>query len=674
MNALISTFFSWGETPLKRKSYALALGLYLAIYLPYATLLPGAIAWVGPLLCLPSILTYHYRLRSRTFFSALLIALSIFYTFQVFGTIFGLLPGVAFLSMLASLKLYELRSRRDLYLYLLVLVLLMVGLVVSVDSFYALVHIVGALFVIFWMLASYDEQSSRFKALGARKKIIALIFALSLPSTLILFILFPRLQWGNMLYNDNTNGSLTGFSDSLRPGSFSSIVRDNSAVFRVIYNSTQMPNLSGMYWRGAVLTRQNGFFWDHGSGARLIRRSESSSPLYDYSVTFEERGSGVIFTLEDTVSVTTQMRARLMSDVGGTYRLDTYSRTPLSYRAQTETSVSHVLSPREREAMVELGEGVGERLRDFVANFHPELPAKERINKFMRYIQKEKFSYTLSPGAYNQMDGLEDFFFDKKAGFCEHYASLTAVVLRLMKIPARVVVGFHGGIFNRFGNYYLVRGGDAHAWVEYWSDEKGWARIDPVQWIAPSRIELGATEYFELLENYEGGIRRFLASGTSGLLGEVLLGLDLVFFRLNQTFIAYDVDAQRDFLASLGLNDLSRLELTALALFACSLLGAPLLLFSRRRTGVRERSMIVYERIRAGLLKAGIEVKLSHGPESLSEVVATSHLSCAQELSQSLKKFALLKYGKSSEEHQTHREMLILLQQAYRVLAKSGLK
>ncbi len=674
MKHLLFAFFSWGETPLKKSSYALALALYLAIYLPYVSLLPNTIAWVGPLLALPSILTYHYRLRSRALFSAFLISLALLYTFQVFGTIFGLLPGVGFLSILAALKLYELRSKRDLYLYLLVLVLLMVGLVVSVDSFYALMHIMGALFVIFWMLASYDERQSRFRSLGARKKIIALIFLLSLPTTLILFILFPRLQWGNMLYNDNTNGSLTGFSESLKPGSFASIVRDNSPFFRVLFNSTEKPNLSAMYWRGAVLSRMDGFYWEQGSGARVIHRSESSRPLYDYQVTFEDRGSGIIFTLEDTVSVTTQMRARLLTDVGGTYRLDTYSRSPLYYRAQTETLIKQTMSEREREAMMELGEGVGERLRSFVASFHPNLPPRERLGKFMRYIQQEKFSYSLTPGSYTQMEGLEEFFFERKAGFCEHYASLTAVVARLMKIPARVVVGFHGGMFNRYGNYYLVRGGDAHAWVEYWSEEKGWVRLDPVQWIAPSRIELGATEYFELIENYEGGIRRFLASGTSGLLGELLLGLDLVFFRLNQTFIAYDVDAQRDFLAGLGLAKLSRLELTALAFMVCGLICAPLLLLSRRRMSALERSNRVYEKIRAQLLKKGIALTPSWGPERLSEVVAASELSCARDLSGYLSEFAKLKYSERSDIREGQREMLNLLQRAYRVLAKSGLR
>lgn len=650
----------------------MALGLYLVIYIPYANLLPNSIAWIGPLLSLPSLLTYNYRLRSRTFFSAFLIAVSIFYTFQVFGTLFGLLPGVGFLSMLAALKLYELRSKRDLYLYLLVLVLLMVGLVVSVDSFYALIHIVSALFAIFWMLASYDEEALRFRSLGARKKVIGLIFLHSLPTTLILFLLFPRVQWGNMLYNDNTSGSLTGFSESLKPGLFSSIVRDNSAVFRVFFDSKEKPNLSFMYWRGAVLTSMDGFYWEHGSGARIIHKSPSSQARYDYQVNFEERGSGAIFTLEDTVSVTTQMRARLMSDVGGTYRIDTYSRAPLNYRAQTETNVKHTISPREREAMTALGDGASEKLRNFVSSFHPDLTGKDRLNKFMRYIQKENYSYSLNPGTYTQMDGLDEFFFERKVGFCEHYASLTATVARLMKIPARVVVGFHGGTFNPYGNYYLVRGGDAHAWVEYWSEELGWVRLDPVQWIAPLRIELGATEYFEMIDNYEGGIRRFLASGTSGLLGEVLLGLDLVFFRMNQTFIAYDVDAQRDFLASLGLGELSRLQLTLLAFIVCGGLCAPLLIFSRRRMSFSEQSLRELDRIREGLGKRGIEAPASLGPYALSEVIASSGVESAGDLAQYLKDFAKQKYDLTHFSRASEKQMLKNLSIVSRVLGKSG--
>lgn len=647
MNSLFLTFFRWGEVPLKPRSYFLCVAFYFFIYLPYMDLLPLRVALVGPIIALVSFLPFFLRLRAKAHFSGFLMALCALYTYQTFDQVLGLLPGLAFLSMLAPLKLFEVKDLRDLYLYFLVLILLMVGAIVSVDSFYALIHVLVTIFSLFFLLANFDESSKSFRNCQKKKKILSSIFLISLPCAFALFLLFPRIQWGNFLFDDGADIGKSGFTDSLEPGTLASLVQDNSNFFRAEFYSQKIPNISGMYWRGGVLTTPSGFHWLRKGLSKSRIQREKGPDQYHYRVLFEERGGGNIFTLEDTYRVEPLARGKLFSDAGDSYRIENYNGKALSYEAHTAADTSEKLSPKEQTHLLKVQEEVSERMRDFVVNFHPNLSSRERLFKFLRYIQSEKFSYTLNPGLYSKENGLDEFFFERRVGFCEHYASLTATFARMMGIPSRVVVGFHGGLKNPYGNYYLIRGGDAHAWVEVWFENVGWQRIDPVSYIAPSRIELGASEYYELLSNYEGGFRRFLISGTSGLLGEVLLGLDLVFFRLNQSFIAYDVDAQKDFFTAIGLGKLSRLQLTLISFATVFVILLPLLLWVRNQKSQSLLTNTLYYKLQKKLSYLGIQAGAWQGPHTLSLLILKSEVPRREEVAQVLQKFAKFKYSLS---------------------------
>ena len=88
------------------------------------------------------------------------------------------------------------------------------------------------------------------------------------------------------------------------------------------------------------------------------------------------------------------------------------------------------------------------------------------IDAILAHFREEKFVYTLEPGELASRDPVDGFLFDSRRGFCEHYASAFAVLLRAAGIPARIVTGYQGGELNPRGNYLVVRQSDAHAWVE----------------------------------------------------------------------------------------------------------------------------------------------------------------------------------------------------------------
>ena len=91
-------------------------------------------------------------------------------------------------------------------------------------------------------------------------------------------------------------------------------------------------------------------------------------------------------------------------------------------------------------------------------------------------------------------DSVDEFLFETRRGFCGHYASAFAALMRAAGIPARVVTGYQGGTFNRYADYWILRQSDAHAWNEIWIEGRGWVRIDPTSAIAPERVERGLNE------------------------------------------------------------------------------------------------------------------------------------------------------------------------------------
>jgi hypothetical protein len=85
-------------------------------------------------------------------------------------------------------------------------------------------------------------------------------------------------------------------------------------------------------------------------------------------------------------------------------------------------------------------------------------------------------------------DMVDEFLFDTKRGFCEHFAAAFVFSLRSAGVPARVVAGYQGGEVNPVDGYLEVRQYDAHAWTEAWIAGRGWVRIDPTAISAPSRV------------------------------------------------------------------------------------------------------------------------------------------------------------------------------------------
>ncbi len=117
----------------------------------------------------------------------------------------------------------------------------------------------------------------------------------------------------------------------------------------------------------------------------------------------------------------------------------------------------------------------------------------DRVRATLEHLRRGGYEYTLSPPRLGR-NSIDEFLFDTRQGYCEHYASAFVFLMRALDVPARVVTGYQGGELNPVDGFLTIRQSDAHAWSEVWLQGRGWVRVDPTAVVAPMRIDQGASE------------------------------------------------------------------------------------------------------------------------------------------------------------------------------------
>ncbi len=236
----------------------------------------------------------------------------------------------------------------------------------------------------------------------------------------------------------------------------------------------------------------------------------------------------------------------------------------------------------------------------------------EIIQKVLTYFNQEEFRYTLNPPLLSQHT-VDEFLFETRQGFCEHYASAFTIMMRMAGIPARVVTGYQGGWYNNIGAYMLVRQSDAHAWSEVWVRGSGWTRIDPTAAVAPSRVEQGAIDSIAQrrhMLDYE-----WLRNARNSF--------DLFQRGWNNWVVAFSSERQSRLFSIFGWGILDSAKLVAalvaliLVMSAVIFLLAPLLL-KFRLARKQDPLLRLWQNFIKKLSKAGFEPQPSMGPMELA--------------------------------------------------------
>ena len=471
-------------------------------------------------------------------------------TMSQFGTVTGQQAGTALLLVMIALKLLEIRSQRDIVVTL----FLCYFLVATTYFFNQSLLIAGYSLISAWLItaALIQVHAGRPFPLIRLARSAALMIVHALPIMLILFLVFPRIPgpiWGTP--QPDTIGQ-TGLSERLEPGDIVQLLENENTAMRVRFDGPPPPPRQ-QYWRALVLSDFDGRGWR----VDWDRPEHPSLPPEDaslaYEVMLEPTRSRYLPLLDFPGQVPDQ--ARLLDNLQAVAKQRLDSRIQYTGTARSEPPSAGPMTLRERDHYLRLPSSAAPRTRELVAQWQMDHGDDESaiVNAALALFAADPFSYTLRPPLLSG-DRTDAFLFDTRAGYCEHYASSFAVLMRAAGIPTRVVTGYQGGQWMETGNYLRLRHADAHAWNEIWLEDRGWVRVDPTAAIAPERIETGLSGLFADDADAPAFLRRSGLSWTVHWRLQLTDWHDLLTYRWEYLVLAFDPERQRELFARFGLD------------------------------------------------------------------------------------------------------------------------
>jgi transglutaminase-like putative cysteine protease len=621
-------------------SKSLAYGLLLSIVMviaPHADHLP---LWVSALcaglLLWRAWLTYSGKQLPKRWLLMLITVAGTAGIVLTFHSLFGREAGVTLLMMLATLKLMELRDARD------AMVLIYLACFIIITNFFYSQSIPTALYLLATMMVivtTWVHLQARNIALKPRLRIAAVLLLQALPLTLILFILFPRVQgplWG--LPQDAY--ASTGLDDHMSPGSLSRLSLSEAVAFRVVYNG-KVPRRDQMYWRGPVLWNFDGRAWTPGRAPYPIapKFTELGQPV-DYVVTLEPHNKHWLFALDvpDKLSVTATLTDdfQLLKKDAVNARLRYAARSDLVYHANLQESA------RQLQRALQLPGQFDPRARQLAAEWRAgSKDDADIVRTALSYFNKQGFVYTLEAPPLG-VNSIDDFLFNTKQGFCEHYASAFVFLMRAANIPARVVTGYLGGEYNDVGNYYIVRQSDAHAWAEVWLADQGWVRVDPTGAIAPDRVERGLSAALS-----DKAALPFMERNPPQWLRNLRFNLDALANQWNQWVLGYDSERQFAFLTRLGMESITWQKMALNMSAGIGLVIAVFALFMLRHLYTRrpDRIQAAWLGLCRKLAKSGLPRAAHEGARDYAARVAKARPELAVTVLDLAARYSALRYG-----------------------------
>jgi transglutaminase-like putative cysteine protease len=543
-------------------------------------LLGAAVAWRL------AVALYGWPMAPRLVRLPLALAAFLGVLFQ-YRTLNGSEAGTALLVVMVALKFLESASRRDQVVLILISYFMMFASVLTERGPLTAAYLVALV----WLTTVALLQLGRSGPLLGGRVTAALAGRLLLravPVMAVMFVLFPRLPGPLWALPGSTSSGATGLSDTMSPGDITNLGLSDEVAFRVQFLSGP-PRASALYWRGPTLTHFNGRTWSMQQGARRGERVaetiEYRGEATRYRVMLEPNGRNWAFALDMPASWSRDRGLRMGSD----YQLGTFfggQRTRiLDYEvtSHVDYSAREPLTPAEIATFTALPEGRNPRTRALAASWLADRPDPGTIiARAMDYLRSQPFQYTLTPAPLGS-EPVDEFLFDTREGFCEHYASALTVLFRAAGLPARVVMGYQGGELNSIGRYYIVRQSDAHAWTEVWLKDEGWIRVDGVAAVAPERVAIGSGRWSGAGRT---AVDRVL---NLGWLRRTALLWDAVNTRWHAWVVGYGPELQRALLDSLGIRSLERTQRWALLLGLAVIATLGVLLALRLYAAWRER-------------------------------------------------------------------------------------
>lgn len=646
----------WHNLPREARDTVFQLAVIAWTTLPHLLHLP---TWCR--IMVPAILLWRMRLAvanaplPNRWVVIAVLALSVGLTAWGEGTLFGKEAGVTLLVVLMSLKMLELRARRDaLVVFFLGFFLVLTHFLYSQSLLMALstaVSVWGLLTAL--ALAHMPVGRPAIREAGAVAGRSALW---ALPLVAVLFVLFPRIPplWG--LPQDA--GGRTGLSGSLRMGGVASLANDDSIALRLRFPDGRAPPPDALYLRGPVLSIFDGREWTRLPAA-LTPHSRGGPEVHllgaplRYEVTLEPSRTALLPLLELTPD--REDSAPRVDGYQATWRPDLqwHLNQPVTDRLRFEAQAwpLHRYGPRTETiglaTLTLLPEGSNPRTLEWARaqRADPRLAgadARTLADALYRHIATQGFTYTLEPGAYGT-HAIDEFWLGRKLGFCEHFASSFVFVMRSWGVPARIVTGYQGADAEPVDGWYVVRQSHAHAWAEYWQAGEGWVRADPTASVAPDRIRRSAQ-----LQPRPNLMQQTIERVSPQLLARLKSTWERFDNNWNQWVLNYSRGRQFDLLQHMGFEAPSWADLSVVLGVLLSLASAGVAAWAfwdRQRQDPWQR---LQRRVEQRLLLLGVRVLPQDAPRKRALEVRRALGEAGEPIARALEALELSRYGRGS--------------------------
>jgi len=450
------------------------------------------------------------------------IAAVVFLVVQIVRAIAGeaaLTVGVEYAAFLQISRLSHRKTAADYQqIAILGFLHLIAGTVLSAGLDYAVVFF-GFVVVMPWMLAlthlrkeletQYGADSPMLRGeLESRELATPAFFGgttlLAVPLfilTAAMFFAFPRVGFGFLSSLGARTQSVAGFGDDVELGGFGTIRDDPTVVMRVKPKNAPSPppRSIGLRLRGTSFDRYGEGRWSRTQSAgEEMQRLQDEYIVFrppkpgdeEYEIILDPMEEAVLFLPEGTVALQVppiirsgrNRYRRIMHAPGLDVRYRGRLDAPLTYKAFTKPKrrgFPERVPKALRKRYVEIPAGyerVAALAREVVRGIANPHAQAQRVERYLR--GGGNFRYTLEQPDTEGKDPLHVFLFEAKAGHCEYFSTAMAIMMRSLGKPARNVTGFLGADYNPYGDYYAVRNGHAHSWVEVLIDGR-WITFDP---------------------------------------------------------------------------------------------------------------------------------------------------------------------------------------------------
>lgn len=530
--------------------------------------------------------------------------------FIFFGTLIGKTAGSVLLVVLLAIKLHESQSKRDYMILISLSFFIIVTNFLFSQSIPSVLFMLLAIIVLVISMLSINQGNAQLNLDYKIKFSIKILFQ-SMPLMLIMFVLFPRIPGPLWQLPEDKQSAISGLSDTMSPGNISNLIQSNAVAFRVKFDGST-PEQRKLYWRALVLWYFDGKTWEQGKYNRspLATLNTKTNENIHYTVTLEAHYKKWLYALDIPSNVprgiiyTRNYNLRSRQNINNLYQYKISS--VLEYFNSSD------ISPWEKSAGLKIPLNSNPETLQMGKNLAQRFNKQEDIvSHVLQYFNQQQFHYTLRPPLTPGFNPVDQFLFNTKRGFCEHYASSFTLLMRAAGIPARVVLGFQGGTINPLNNIMTVRNSDAHAWSEVWFEGRGWVRVDPTAAIAPERIERSLNAALDQSE-----ARPFHMKINRGFIKDILFYWDAMDNQWNLWVIGYDEKFQQRFLEKIFNKKikLSEIILIMVSSFTALLFILAIFILKPWKKQKIDPEVKIYNKFCSKLASRGVVRKPHEGP------------------------------------------------------------